>query len=683
MMKRFAAVLAIISSLALIFNFYIPVSANTEVVTEKQLKEELLQIQITGYFFQDIEKHWARNELYQLSHIDIMKGYDDKTMKPERTITREEYVAMLVRAAGISTSGTASQHYSDVTSQKWSYASISAAKNAGLLTIFSGASFYPEKTITREEMAVITEKALTGIPASGTGLSFKDIASNYKYRDSIGKISALGIINGLPDGSFNPKGNATRAQAAAIISRFLKVREPSREPGDTTLSSMVQHYEKTVLNNANEGKYTMGDALFQSIGKENLLNEKRGQALKNLSQAGVTYKRSLTGFEAEVLEKSKYTAKVRITYQLEVTAADYSANRYSAAKTVYLKNLGNRWTVYNTEAAYLFAGRIEKPKKVNMSWQYIGNYTPDMTGTAKIDGLDVVSPTWFTLTDGSGGLKSTASLKYTEWAHQSGYKVWVLVANDFKADITNAMLNNTQARTRFIDSVITESTKFRVDGINIDFENMYIKDKDAFTGFVKELSAKARQKGLTVSVDVTVIVSRSNWSESYDRAALAKEVDYVALMAYDQHWAGSPVSGSVAQISWVDAHLAKVLKEVPAQKLLLGVPFYTRLWKEVTLPGSTTPVVTSKAISMAEAEKVIADNKAVKTWDQLSGQYAATFKKDNATYKIWLEDERSIQLKTELVNKYDLAGVASWKLGFEKPAVWNVISSVLKTNNAL
>lgn len=677
MMKRVAVSLGIISILALLFNFYMVVSADTEVVDEKKLKEELLQVKENSYFFKDIENYWAKNALYELSYIDILKGYDDKTMRPENTITREEFVAMLVRAVSLPTSGTYTQYYRDVTSKNWSYPYISAAKKSGLLSVFGGSYFYPYKTITREEMAVIAEKTLSSIQPAGTGLSFKDIPSNYKYKDSIMKISALGIINGLPDGNFNPKGNATRAQAAAIISRILKVREPSKEPSDANLSSMVLHYEETVLKNANDGKYTMGDALFQSIGKENVLNSKRGEVVKSLINSGVGYKRSLSDYEATVLEKSKYTAKVEVIYQLKVEGSDFSANQYQVTKIISLKNLGSRWVVYNSEAQFQYIGSISKPQKISMAWQYVGTSTPNMSGTAKIDGLNVVSPTWFTLTDGTGSLKSTASLNYTEWAHQNGYKVWVLIANDFKPDITSQMLNNTQSRTKFINSVIEQSKKYQVDGINIDFENMYIKDKDAFTRFVKELSAKAKQNGLTVSIDVTVIVKNSNWSESYDRAALAEAVDYVALMAYDQHWAGSQTSGSVAQLTWVDEHVAKVLKEVPAKKLLLGVPFYTRLWKEETLPGSTKPVVTSRAISMAEAEKIIADNKAVKTWDEQSGQYVATFRKDNAVYKIWLEDERSIRLKAELVNKYNLAGIASWKLGFEKPAVWNAISSIL------
>jgi spore germination protein YaaH len=157
---------------------------------------------------------------------------------------------------------------------------------------------------------------------------------------------------------------------------------------------------------------------------------------------------------------------------------------------------------------------------------------------------------------------------------------------------------------------------------------------------------------------------------------LAQVSDYIALMAYDQHWTGSPISGSVSQLKWVEDHVKKVLLEVPKEKLLLGMPFYTRIWKE-EYDTSNKLVVTSKAVSMEYAEQQIAENRAAKIWDSVSGQYYATYQKDGATYKIWLEDENSIKLRVELANKYDLAGVASWKLGFEKPGIWGIIAGTL------
>jgi len=209
----------------------------------------------------------------------------------------------------------------------------------------------------------------------------------------------------------------------------------------------------------------------------------------------------------------------------------------------------------------------------------------------------------------------------------------------------------------------------------MDFENMRTEDSDEYTLLIKELSIKAKEKGLSLSIDVTPINKYSSWSTCYNRKELSKYADYIILMGYDQYWEGSPVSGSVAQLSWVEDSLVKMLEEVPEDKLILGVPFYTRLWKETYENGRT--VVTSKALSMADGEKAIKDNNAIKVWDEESGQYYAEYKKDGSLYRIWLEDENSIRLKVKLANKYNIAGVASWRKGFEKPAVWDVIDSVL------
>jgi spore germination protein YaaH len=337
--------------------------------------------------------------------------------------------------------------------------------------------------------------------------------------------------------------------------------------------------------------------------------------------------------------------------------------------------MGDHWAVYNSVPE--FSDDFTSGKKVNLTWHYIWKDSPDMSNVKRVDGLNVVSPTWFSLANEKGDLEDRGSLSYIRWAHNNGYKVWVLIDNKFDSALTNKLLNNEIARAKLIGNLISTAKQYKLDGINVDFENMYIKDKDAFTQFIKELSKQTKANGLVLSVDVSIIAVNSNWSESFDRAALSKAVDYVALMAYDQHWGGSQVSGSVAQLSWVEQSLKRVLMEVPKEKLLLGVPFYTRLWKEEYLNGSSKPAVSSKAISMEEAERIVAENKAEKTWDAVSGQYYATYKKDNATYKIWLEDERSIKLKAELVNEYKLAGIASWKYGLEKPTIWNVIANTI------
>ncbi|HWR62383.1 MAG TPA: S-layer homology domain-containing protein [Clostridia bacterium] len=666
-------------ALAIILNVCLPLLADAgedtygeeaPLLDKQTAKNELLYIEDSSYDFKDISKYWAREDILELSYMGILKGYDDGTVKPDRTISREEFVAMLVRALGIETEDTFEKTYSDVTDKHWSHKYITAAKENGLLTIFSGYYFYPYKEITREEMAVITSKAVQNAKITGEERSFKDIPQYYRYEEDIKRVTALGIITGLPDGSFNPKGNATRAQAAAVIGRMLGTVEASRVPADSKLTSIAEEYETDMLSSISGGDLGLSGPLLLSTGREATLNSQRAEKLKTQYQQGLVSGKHMGDRSFTVLSKSSYLAQVEASYELVPEDGGFT---YTVDKTFYLIRTGTDWAVYNTE--YRFGEDSAEGGKINLTWNYIWDKNTDNANIKKVAGLNVISPTWFTLASESGAAEDRGNLNYSNWAHKNGYKVWALVDNKFDSALTNGFLNNKSARTAFIDSLIGYAKKYKLDGLNIDFENMYTKDKNAFTQFMTELYQKTKANGLVLSVDVSVIAVNSNWSESFDRAALSKVVDYVALMTYDQHWGGSPVSGSVAQLSWVEQNLKKVLKEVPGEKLLLGVPFYTRLWKEETVNGSIS--VTSKAISMEEAERTIAENNASKTWDAESGQYYATYKKGNATYRIWLEEERSIKLKAELVNKYGLAGIASWKYGLEKPGVWTAIAQTL------
>lgn len=317
--------------------------------------------------------------------------------------------------------------------------------------------------------------------------------------------------------------------------------------------------------------------------------------------------------------------------------------------------------------------------KINIVWDYIGGKTPDMSGV-KIKGLDVISPTWFSLVDEEGNIDNKGDINYVRWAHNNGYKVWALIDNGFNPDITNAVLNNTELREKVINQILVYAGLYNLDGINIDFENVYLKDRDALTQFVRELAPILREQGLVISIDVTVKSLSENWSLCYDRKNLGQAVDYMILMAYDEHWAGSPVSGSVASIGWVERGIRSLLEEVPAHKVILGLPFYTREWQERVLEGGKLEVK-SKALSMASAQQRIRENKADVVWKEEYGQHFATYTKGEYTFKVWLEDERSIDLKSSLIKKYNLAGAASWRRGFEEPEIWEVLYNNLEKFN--
>ncbi len=317
--------------------------------------------------------------------------------------------------------------------------------------------------------------------------------------------------------------------------------------------------------------------------------------------------------------------------------------------------------------------------KINLVWEMMYTKRPDLSKIENMEGLDILSPTWFQLANSQGTLINRADAKYVEWAHENGYKVWALLANDFNDPaMTRKFLNNTDSRDALIRQLLTYASLYKLDGINIDFENIYKEDKNALTQFVRELTPFLKEQGLVVSMDVTVPDGSDNWSLCYDRPALGGIVDYIMLMTYDQHWSSSPKSGSVAQISWVEKNLEKTLELVPANKLLLGLPFYTRLWKEE--PGENGKVkVTSQALTMDQARKAVIDNGGSINWDEESGQFYGEYKKDNIIYKVWLEDKNSINLKSSLVQKYDLAGAASWSRTFEQPEIWTVLNTNLKS----
>ena len=318
-------------------------------------------------------------------------------------------------------------------------------------------------------------------------------------------------------------------------------------------------------------------------------------------------------------------------------------------------------------------------QKVNMVWEHVVRKNPNVAQIETLPGVNVIAPTWFELKDAQGTLINRADSAYVKWAHKRGYQVWGLVTNGFNPDWTQSVLGSYDKRDKLIVQLIHYAHLYDLDGINIDFENVYYEDKERLVQFVRELTPYLHQQGLTVSIDVTIKSNAKTWSMFLDRKALAEVVDYMAVMTYDEHWAASPKAGSVASLPWVEAGLQGVLEEVPNEKLLLGVPFYTRLWTEAKQADGTVKV-SSKALSMPRAQEWIEERKLTPVLDKASGQHYVEYRdpKDGNVYKMWLEDVSSMAKRMELVKKYDLAGVASWRRGFEVPEIWPTIEEGLK-----
>jgi spore germination protein YaaH len=322
-----------------------------------------------------------------------------------------------------------------------------------------------------------------------------------------------------------------------------------------------------------------------------------------------------------------------------------------------------------------------KPEKGKLSlvWEMLYEGSPNLSAKKKIEGLDILSPTWFEVTNTKGDLINRADPKYVQWAHENGYKVWALFSNGFgDIKLTSEFLNDTDARDNAIRQLLAYTALYKLDGINIDFENIYKKDRDALTQFVREVKPLLKQQGLIVSMDITVPDGSETYSLCYDRKSLGEVVDYVMLMAYDQHWRTSPVAGSIAEITWVEDNLEKTLKLIPAEKVILGLPFYTRLWKEEKGKDGEIEVSSSTGLSMKKAKAAIDSKAETVLWDQNSGQFYAEYKEDGNVFKIWYENEDSIDLRSSLTLKYNLAGTAGWSKNNETEGVWQVLNKNLK-----
>ena len=308
--------------------------------------------------------------------------------------------------------------------------------------------------------------------------------------------------------------------------------------------------------------------------------------------------------------------------------------------------------------------------KVNMVWHQVTStdanaYFAD--ATANMTGVNVISPTWFYLTDTSGNIASIASADYVSQAHEKGLQVWGLIDNFTQEVSTTETLSSTAARQNIISQLIQAAQDVGMDGINVDFESLSEDVGTHFLEFLRELSIECHKNNLVLSVDNPV---PEDFTSHYDRAEQGRVVDYVIIMGYDEHYVGSE-AGSVASLPWVEQGIQDTLDEVPAERVINAIPFYTRLWR--TTGGN----VTSEAIGMDQAQQTIADNNVETYWDKNTSQNYGKYDIDNSTYQIWLEDAQSVAEKVKLVSKYDLAGVSAWKLGFENSGIWQVISDNL------
>lgn len=356
---------------------------------------------------------------------------------------------------------------------------------------------------------------------------------------------------------------------------------------------------------------------------------------------------------------------------------------------------GNKWVKVRTEngkIGYIKTNKLENittvreeekeqkqiTGKVNMFWDYFSEYVkaPDRTGQT-VEGVNVVSPSFFYLDEDEGTLKEnigTAGMTYINWAHSNGYKVWPMVSNaEAGIKVTSNILNSYTKRQELIQSIVEKCALYDIDGINIDFENIYKADKDKFSRFIIELMPRMEEMGIVLSVDVTAPDGGENWSECYDRNVIGDVADYLIFMAYDQHGNSGSKVGTTAGLNWVETSLKKIIEydEVDTEKIILGLPFYTRQW----IIASDGTIKDRGVVSMINIK---IPNNVEKQWDDTLKQNYIEYKSGKNTIKMWIEDGSSIKEKVSLVTKYNLGGTSAWRKDMETSNIWTIIREELE-----
>lgn len=315
---------------------------------------------------------------------------------------------------------------------------------------------------------------------------------------------------------------------------------------------------------------------------------------------------------------------------------------------------------------------LTREHKINLAWHQVTSEAANAALGETIQnmaGVNVISPTWFSVTANEGTISSLASTDYVNEAHSRGMEVWGLIDN-FNPDVsTLETLSSRSSREHIIQKLLEEAQRVGLDGINVDFEALTEEEAPHFIQFVRELSVVCRANNLVLSVDNPV----PQFTGFYNRKEQGIVADYVIIMGYDEHTTGSEEAGSVASLPFVKEGIEKTLQEVPKEKVINGIPFYTRLWTE-----SNNGTLSSEVMTMDAASQYIQENGIEVYWEKETAQNYGELLTDNGTQKIWMEDETSIEEKMKLIEQYGLAGVASWKLGFERADVWNVISQYLQ-----
>lgn len=606
-------------------------------------------------------QHWAQAAATDLKEIGVALPWDN----PEdwnQPLTRGELAQLCVGSFAVQVARD-SVSFSDVPPEREDHGAITAVVQSGWLNGFSDQTFRPDGTVSRFAVLRVLSHILQWEEGEATS-PFTDITQDSQHR-LLQEALERGILTLPSEGTFRPTAPITRAEAMQLFATVLQQQEETEHAGARACAAS---YLTALADPENFSSFLAQ----QSMEAAAVQQQKRQEILPFLKEQKAYQPRQLSDLQLTIQKMDPSRVQAHATYHIR-----YGNRTLQGSNTLQLQQTEQGWRVTHSSPA------LAKDEKIRLVWEYASKPEQEYTHQNQ---ANVVSPTWFRvlsdqqhtitpdallLTEQDGEslyLSDYSSHSFLQTAKKRDQEVWALCSNGFDPDMNRTLLTNPDTRLTLQKLLLQKAAAYGLEGINIDFENMYEQDRDLFTQFVEELSLYAKECGLLLSVDVTKISPGSSfYSLCYDRPALYRACDYLILMAYDQHARSSKTAGSVAQLNWTEQALQDVIAQVGTQRLILGVPFYTRIWEEQN--GS---VVNTQAVSMEEAERWIAEKNASPSFDEEAGQHYVSYQEQDSTYHIWLEDETSLAARFALVKKYNLSGIAAWSGGYEKPEVWDL-----------
>lgn len=460
-----------------------------------------------------------------------------------------------------------------------------------------------------------------------------------------------------------------------IIRTVIGSSEMTDKNGTETLAYLPARYEGEALYVAIDYVKRYTNFSYEGFGEPNRLQIYTTWEQRQVADVKKdTSIRILGGVKSEILKDLRAGDKLIVLEQMETWSRVKSEDSVIGyVENKRLEQVRPELPIPVTDYEEPEYTSVTRDHKINLGWHVVASEAGNDTlgeVTANTKGLNVISPTWFKLSDNEGNFTSFASQGYVDRAHGMGLEVWGLVENiEYKNSIdTFEILSSTSTRAKLIEGLVSTALAYGLDGINVDFEQISMDCGEHYIEFIRELSIPCRVNGLVLSVDNPV---PTGYTDHYDREEQGVVADYVIVMGYDEHYAGSSEAGSVASINFVEEGIEKTVDQVPADKVINAVPFYTRIWE--TKDGQ----LGSQAVGMDVAEEYVRAHNIPIEWDEETCQNYGEYMAGGSLYQIWLEDENSMEVKLNIMEKYQIGGVASWRLGYEKPEIWDLIGVYL------